>query len=108
MSLVKKVEQLELPNGKEPFSEWFDDLDIRIQAKVALFVDRVAAGGSKKNIKPLGEGVFEIKIDFGSGYRVYFGELDNIIILLLLGGDKSTQSKDIETAKRYWREYVQK
>lgn len=105
---MKKVEQLELPNGKEPFSEWFDKLDVRTQAKVALYIDRVAAGGSKKNIKSLGDKVFEIKISFGPGYRVYFGELDNNIILLLLGGDKGSQSKDIETAKMYWSEYVQK
>lgn len=105
---MKRVEQLELPNGTEPFSEWFDKLDVRAQAKVALYIDRVAAGGSKKNIKSLGDGVFEIKISFGPGYRVYFGELENTIILLLLGGDKGGQSRDIETAKMYWSEHVQK
>ena len=103
---MKKVEQLELPNGKGPFSIWFDKLDIRAQAKVALYIDRVAAGGSKKNVKSLGDGIYEIKINFNSGYRVYFGELENMIILLLLGGDKKTQSKDIETAKTYWRDHV--
>lgn len=86
--------------------DWLDSLDIRVQAKITAFVDRVAAGGSKKNIKALGDGVFEIKIDFGSGYRVYFGEIKKVIVLLLLGGDKRTQQKDIDLAKKYWREYV--
>ena len=52
------------------------------------------AGGAKKNIKALGDRVFEIKVNYGPGYRVYFGELDNVIILLLSGGDKSSQKRD--------------
>lgn len=102
-----KIEQLRLPDGSEPYLNWLCSLEIGTQAKITAFVDRVAAGGSKRNVKALGDKVFEIKIDFGPGYRVYFGELDNVIILLLLGGDKRTQRKNIETAKRYWRDYVQ-
>jgi putative addiction module killer protein len=83
-------------------------LEIRIQARITNYIDRVAAGGSKKNIRALGDGIFEIKMDFGPGYRVYFGELSHVIILLVLGGDKHTQDKDIKLAKKYWREYVQK
>jgi len=63
-------------------------------------------GGAKKNIRPLGGGLFEIKIDHGPGYRVYFGETGNTVILLLLGGDKSTQFRDIRQAKDFWRSYV--
>ncbi len=106
--MIMKVEQLELPNGKEPFSDWLDQLDLVTQAKVTLYIDRVAMGGSKKNVKSIGGSLFEIKIDYGPGYRVYYGELNKTIILLLLGGSKRGQSKDIDTAKRYWRDYVQK
>ena len=59
----------------------------------------------KKHIKSLGDGVFEIKIPHGPGLRVYFAEIENVIMLLLLGGDKSTQTRDIKKAKEYWRQY---
>jgi putative addiction module killer protein len=72
------------------------------------YVQRVLDGGSRKNIRPVGEGVFEIKIDFGPGYRVYFGESGHEIVILLLGGDKSSQQKDIRLAQFYWRHYVSK
>jgi putative addiction module killer protein len=55
--------------------------------------------------KSLGDGIYELRFDFGSGYRVYFAEQDSVIVLLLCGGDKSTQSKDMETAKNYWKEF---
>ena len=78
------------------------------RAQIYAYIDRVAAGGAKRNIKSLGDGVYEVKIDVGPGYRVYFGELDGRIILLLVGGDKKSQRRDIKTAKNYWSEYVQK
>ena len=105
---MKAIKVLQLDNGKEPFHEWLDGLDKKTQAKVHTFIDRVAFGGGKKNVKTVGNGVFEIKINFGPGYRVYFGEDGKTIILLLLGGDKSNQNKDIKTAQQYWRQYVSK
>ena len=87
---------------------WIDRLDKSARAKVYTYVDRVAAGGAKKNVKALGDGVFEVKVHIGPGYRVYFGELGDAIILLLVGGDKSSQSRDVKIAKQYWRDYVQK
>lgn len=105
---MKAAKILQLESGREPFSEWIESLDLRTQARIFAYVDRVAAGGGRKHVKALGDGVFEIKIDFGPGYRVYFGEDGPTIILLLIGGDKKTQNKDIETAKQYWRKYVSK
>ena len=105
---MRKVERLQLPNGNEPFKVWIDRLDRLAKAKIYTYIDRVASGGAKKNIKVIGEGVFEVKINYGPGYRVYFGELEGAIILLLVGGDKSSQRHDIKTAKQYWRDYVQK
>ena len=75
------------------------------QARIDVYIKRVASGGSKNNIKSLGDGVFEIKINYGPGFRVYFGEVQNAIILLLLGGDKSSQKRDIIKAKSYWRQF---
>ena len=105
---MKDVKVLCLPSGKEPFKEWFDKFDITTRSKIRAYIDRVALGGGKKNVKHLGQRVFEIKIDFGPGYRVYFGEDGKTIILLLIGGDKSSQKRDIKKAKELWSKYVSK
>lgn len=99
---------LRLSNGREPFEEWMNELPPKTRAIIDLHIDRVAMGGSKKNVKHLKEGVFEIKIDYGPGHRVYFGELKENLILLLVGGDKDSQLRDILRAKKLWREYAQK
>ena len=65
----------------------------------------MAQGGAKKSIKNLKGGLFEIKIPYGGVLRVYFGEEERRLILLLIGGDKTTQSRDIRKAREYWREY---
>ena len=67
------------------------------------YVERVAIGGARKNVRSLGGGVFEIRIHYGPGYRVYFGNLKGSIVLLLVGGDKGSQKRDIYLAKKYWR-----
>lgn len=100
---MKRIEMFQLANGLVPFEDWILNLPEATRGRIYNYITRVAAGGSKKNIRSLGDGVFEIKIDHGPGYRVYFGEIENVIILLLLGGDKSTQRKDILMAKEYWR-----
>ena len=70
-------------------------------------MDRVEIG-NYGDYKPLGDGVYELKLHFGSGYRVYFAEDGYIIVILLCGGDKSSQSKDIEVAKAYWKELLER
>ena len=105
---MRKVEYLQLPNGHEPVRDWLMELDELTRNRIRAHIYRVAAGGGKKNIRALGDSIFEIKMKFGSGYRVYFAEQGKSIVLLLLGGDKGTQERDIEKAKTYWREYVSK
>lgn len=92
-------------NGKTPFLDWINNLDIGSQIIVDRLIQRVAQGGAKKSIKNLKDGIFEIKIPHASGFRVYFGEDGKKIILLLIGGDKKTQNRDIKKAKEYWRDY---
>lgn len=92
-------------NGKAPFLEWINGLDIKQQVIVDRYIQRVTQGGAKKSVRNLKDGVFEIKISYSSGLKVYFGEDGNKIILLLIGGDKKTQNKDIKKAKEYWRRY---
>jgi putative addiction module killer protein len=92
-------------NGKEPFTDWLNKLrDAKGRRAVLQRVGRLEYG-LYGDCQPVGEGVSELRIFVGPGYRVYFGEDDGHIIVLLCGGDKSTQSKDIKTAKAYWKEY---
>ena len=94
-------------NGKAPFMEWISRLDMQNQLIVDRYIQRVAQGGAKKAIKNLKGGLFEIKIPIAGGLRVYFGEEEKHLILLLVGGDKKTQKRDINKARKYWRDYGQ-
>jgi putative addiction module killer protein len=91
-------------NGKKPFSVWLSDLDSKTSAIVDGRIQRVKHG-LFGDCKSLGSGVFELRIKFGPGIRVYFGVEKNKIVLLLCGGDKSTQKKDIAKAKEYWKDW---
>lgn len=92
-------------SGREPFTEWLNGLaDLKGKRKIAIRITRLQAG-LYGDCKPVGEGVSELRIFFGPGYRVYFGERDGNIVILLCGGDKSTQDKDIRTAQAYWKGY---
>jgi putative addiction module killer protein len=84
----------------ESFRKWRVRIkDVRMRALIASRLDRLAFGHAG-DVKPVGEGVSELRIDHGPGYRIYFQKRGNTIIILLCGGDKSTQAKDIQTAKR--------
>ena len=78
--------------------------NIKAREKIRVRLDRMSLG-NYGDCHGVGEGVKELRIDFSPGYRVYFGQEGGTIVLLLCGGDKSTQAKDIETARRYWNEY---
>lgn len=85
------------------FSEWLDGLrDIQGRARVQARIERLAAGNAG-DVEPVGEGVSELRINCGPGYRVYFKRRGRELIILLAGGDKSTQAKDIKTALRLAR-----
>ncbi len=102
---MRDIFRYKTPSGRIPFDEWISDISEASQARIDAYIQRVAMGAARKATKPVGNGVFEIKLDFGPGYRVYFGEIGRSMILLLIGGDKSSQSKDIERAKEFWRNY---
>ena len=92
-------------DGRAPFSEWLDSLrDRRGQAVIAARVDRVQLGNFG-DCRSIGGGVSELRIHFGPGYRVYFGQDGGEIVLLLCGGAKQTQPRDIAKAKVYWGDY---
>ena len=80
------------------FANWIDGLqDIRARARILVRIERLRTG-NPGDVKPVGEGISELRIDYGPGYRVYFKKIGQKVIILLAGGDKKTQSKDIKTA----------
>jgi putative addiction module killer protein len=93
--------------GKNPFRNWLDKLkDKKAAAMIDARLTRVRIG-NLGHWRSVGQGVKELKIDFGPGYRVYFGEDGEKIIVLLIGGDKTTQVKDIKLAQSYWVDYLE-
>lgn len=90
--------------GRSPFGRWFDDLDVFAAAKVQTALVRLENGNTSA-VKGVGAGVFEAKINFGPGYRVYFGKDGVRIVILLGGGTKKRQDRDIADAKAVWAEY---
>ena len=87
----------------ETFIKWLDDLkDIKARARVLARIERLAAG-NPGDVAPVGEGVSELRIDYGPGYRVYYRQFGKLLLILLAGGDKQTQTKDIKTALRLAR-----
>ena len=92
-------------SGKSPYAEWLSQLrDAKTRAKIIMRVDKMELG-LFGDVEPIGEGLSELRIHYGSGYRVYYGKEGRHVYLLLCGGDKSTQSKDIKKAKAYWKDY---
>src|SRR5690348_3887234 len=90
--------------GRSPYAAWFDRLNAQAAAKVATALTRVAAGNFS-NVKAVGSGVFECRIDFGPGYRVYLGKDGEWLVILLGGGTKKRQQRDIEEALSNWLDY---
>ncbi|MCW5590073.1 MAG: type II toxin-antitoxin system RelE/ParE family toxin [Legionellales bacterium] len=87
-----------------PFKKWFDELNAQAAAKVSMALYKMEQGNFS-NAKSIGQGIWEYKIDFGPGYRIYYGRQDDTVILLLFGGNKKTQPKDIKLAQRLWKQY---
>ena len=90
--------------GRSPYARWFNRLNAQAAAKVAITLIRMEQG-NLSNAKGVGGGVLECRIDFGPGYRIYFGKEGDTLIILLGGGTKKSQQQDIETARELWREY---
>jgi putative addiction module killer protein len=90
--------------GRSPFENWFNRINAQAAAKVTTVLVRLESGNIS-NAKSVGSGVYELKIDFGPGYRVYFGYDGPKVVILLAGGTKKRQNKDIETAKKRWNDY---
>ena len=103
MTKTRRVYQTK--DGKTPYEDWLDGLkDVVGRAKIRGRLDRATLGNFGDH-RSVGGGIIELKIDHGPGYRVYIGQHGQEIIVLLCGGDKSTQEKDIAKAHKYWEDY---
>lgn len=99
------VRQYQTSDGRIPIAEWLGRLrDQEARARIAARLVRLQVG-NRGDWKPVGLGVFELRVDVGPGYRVYCAQHGTAVMLLLCGGDKRTQSQDIETAHAYWKDY---
>lgn len=94
-------------NGNEPFTDWLYGLrDIMGRKRIFARIARLEQG-NYGDCEPVGEGISELRMFFGPGYRVYFGEDANNIVVLLCAGDKGSRNQDIKVAKAYWKEYLE-
>lgn len=91
-------------DGYSPFAYWFGDLEPVAAAKVAVAITRMAAGNFS-NVKGVGAGVLEYRLNFGPGYRIYFARDGETLVILLAGGTKKRQQKDIDSAQQRWADY---
>lgn len=104
--MEKEVVFYQTREGKEPFSDWLDELEDKIlNYRIRMRIHRIRQGnyGDHKRF----HGIIELRLHFGKGYRVYCGEEGNEVVILLAGGDKSSQDKDIKQALEYWRDHYE-
>ena len=104
---MKQILVYKTSSGKCPYDDWFYRLDKTMQARIEKRLERVEEG-NYGDFKKLDSDISELRFAFGSGYRIYFTEADNIIIILLCAGDKSTQKDDIKKAKKYLEDLIER
>ena len=107
INMVQRIVKIaQLANDKTPFIEWLDSLDKVTKARIKSRLARLLENNFG-DCKKIDNEISELRLKFGSGYRIYYTEIDNVIVLLINGGDKSTQTKDIEKAKKILQEWRQ-
>jgi putative addiction module killer protein len=106
-SEVSEIRQYINRSGRNPFERWFDKLDDDTQARITVSLDRLEQGNFSV-AKSIGSGVHELRLDFGPGYRIYFGKDGERLVILLGGGTKRRQQADIAAAHALWQEYKQR
>ncbi|MEN9576236.1 MAG: hypothetical protein RL514_4091 [Verrucomicrobiota bacterium] len=105
LATSKEIVVFRAKDGEVPFEAWLDEVpDQRAVARVLARLARVRQG-NLGDCKAVGEGVSELRVDYGPGYRVYFGQQGRTLVVLLCGGDKRTQARDIRLAKQFWQEF---
>lgn len=93
-------------SGKEPYTEWLEGLDRTVRARINARIARIRETSNLGDYDPVGEGVYELRFDFGPGYRVYFGLKTELYLILLFGGYKKGQQRDIDKSIEYWKDHL--
>jgi putative addiction module killer protein len=102
---IYTLKSLVLENGSCPIEDWLKDIrDTQTKQRIQSRLDRIERG-NMGDCRFIGDGVAELKLDFGPGYRIYYAQSGTTLIVLLIGGDKSTQDKDIALAQRLWKDH---
>jgi putative addiction module killer protein len=104
---MKKIILYKTIDGKCPFEKWESKLDSQVQKRIHKRLQRVL-NGNYGDFKWIDEDIAELRFTIGKGYRIYYSEMDDVIILLLSGGDKTDQSQDIKKAKEYFKDYIER
>jgi len=99
-----ELRQYQTATNRSPYADWFNRLDAAAAAKISVALSRVELGNTS-NVKTVGEGVNELRVDFGPGYRIYFGWDGPTLVILLGGGIKKRQNQDIKKARMHWSDY---
>lgn len=103
--MIREILRYQMLSGKQPFTEWLHSIsDKKVKSRVLARLERICAG-NLGDMKLVHTGIWELRFHFGSGFRVYFGLDGQMFVILLCGGDKSTQEKDIHHARLYWQDY---
>ena len=103
MPSIRVLEYID-PTGLSPFRRWFDDLDAKAAARIGAYLYRLEEGNFSR-VEGVGGGVYELKVDFGPGYRVYFGKDGDTVVILLGGSSKKRQGTAIGHARAAWQDY---
>lgn len=103
---MKKILYYTKENGKCPYEEWFLNLDIKTQIRISARIERLISGHYGEVKMLVKSELSEMKFKFGKGYRIYYKDLDNVLILFLAGGDKQKQKDDIRQAEKYYQDYL--
>ena len=102
--MTLRVSEYVTADGKNPFRDWLDVLDVQTRARIQARILRFSTGNLGDH-KTVGSGVWEARVMFGPGYRIYFGKDGASLLVLLVGGDKASQSRDIRRAQGFWKDY---
>lgn len=105
---MKEILYYTKENGKCPYNDWFINLDIQTQVRIASRVERLIEGHYGETRKLVKSELSELKFKFGKGYRIYYKDLDDVLILFLAAGDKSNQKDDIKQAEKYYNDYLER